>query len=166
MTIRPGANRGAQSSFAPPCLSLDLEVGRQDRRIHAFAAVRLDTDQRLIFGGGNLTAALAQLDDLAQGATFLLGHNLITFDLPHLAAAKPDLRLFQLPAVDTLWLSPLAFPYNPYHRLVKHYQGRPAHARQTERPGARCPPHPGRLPGPAQRPAQSAPRTSWWPGTG
>ena len=28
----------------------------------------------------------------------------------------------ELPAVDTLWLNPLAFPRNPYHRLVKHYQ--------------------------------------------
>lgn len=24
--------------------------------------------------------------------------------------------------IDTLWLNPLAFPKNPYHRLVKHYQ--------------------------------------------
>ena len=27
-----------------------------------------------------------------------------------------------MPAVDTLWLNPLAFPRNPYHHLVKHYQ--------------------------------------------
>ena len=26
------------------------------------------------------------------------------------------------PPIDTLWLNPLAFPRNPYHRLVKHYQ--------------------------------------------
>lgn len=24
--------------------------------------------------------------------------------------------------IDTLWLNPLAFPRNPYHHLVKHYQ--------------------------------------------
>ena len=112
----------SDTPFVPPCLSLDLEVGMQDSRIHAFAAVRPDTGQRLVFGGGNLTAALVQLDQLAQGADFLLGHNLITFDLPHLGAAKSDLRLLHLPAVDTLWLSPLAFPRNPYHHLVKHYQ--------------------------------------------
>ena len=107
---------------SPPCLSLDLEVGRKDRRIHKFAAVRPDTGQRLVFVGGNLAKALAKLDDLAKGAGFLLGHNLIKFDFPHLAAAKPDLRLLRLPAVDTLWLNPLAFPRNPYHHLVKHYQ--------------------------------------------
>ena len=108
--------------FRPRCLSLDLEVGRQNGRIHAFGAVRVDTGGRLVYSGGGLAAALAKLDDIADGASFVLGHNLIAFDLPHLAAAKPDLRLLKLPAVDTLRLSPLAFPRNPYHHLVKHYQ--------------------------------------------
>ena len=109
-------------TFSPRCLSLDLEVGVQDRRIHAFAALRPDTGGRLVFRVGNLAKALAELDALAEGAAFLLGHNLTFFDLPHLAAAKPDLRLLAVPAVDTLWLNPLAFPRNPYHHLVKHYQ--------------------------------------------
>ena len=117
----PSRNEG--ESFSPTCLSLDLEVGKKDRRIHAFGAVRPDTGQRLVFNGrGDLATALARMDDLARGAEFLLGHNLLRFDLPHLATAKPELRLLRLPAVDTLWLNPLAFPRNPYHRLVKHYQ--------------------------------------------
>ena len=106
------------------CISLDFEVGVQDRRIHKFAAVRPDTGQSLIFpgAGDGLGAALGKLDDLADGADFLLGHNLIEFDLPHLQAANPRLRLLSQPAVDTLRLNPLAFPRNPYHHLVKHYQ--------------------------------------------
>ena len=104
------------------CLSLDLEVGRRDGRIRAFAAVRAETGEALTFRGGALGPALAKLDAFAVGADCLLGHNLIAFDLPHLAAANPDLRLLRLPAVDTLWLNPLAFPRNPYHHLVKHYQ--------------------------------------------
>ena len=108
--------------FSPCCLSLDLEVGKGDSRIHAFAGVRADTGRRFVFTGGNLTAALAKLDDLADGASFVLGHNLIAFDLLHLTAAKSDLRLLKLPLVDTLRLSPLAFPRNPYHHLVKHYK--------------------------------------------
>ena len=75
-----------------------------------------------MFSGGDLTAALTRLDSLADTASFVLGHNLIEFDLPHLKAAKPDLRLLSLPVIDTLRLSPLAFPRNPYHHLVKHYQ--------------------------------------------
>lgn len=109
-------------SFAPRCLSIDLEVGVRDARIHRFAAVRGDTGQSFVFEKGNLASALSKLDEFADGAVFLLGHNLIDFDLPHLAAAKPDLQLLSLPAVDTLRLNPLAFPRNPYHHLVKHYQ--------------------------------------------
>ncbi len=106
------------------CISLDLEIGVQDRRIHKFAGVRPVTGQSLIFpaAGARLDAALTKLDDLADSAEFLLGHNLIEFDLPHLQAANPRLRLLRLPAVDTLRLNPLAFPRNPYHHLVKHYQ--------------------------------------------
>ena len=103
-------------------LAIDLEVGRHDNRIHAFGAVRSRSGKPYTFHGGNLDAALADLDTFAEGADYLLGHNLLAFDLPQLAAAKPDLRLLRLPAVDTLWLNPLAFPRHPYHHLVKHYQ--------------------------------------------
>ena len=105
-------------------LSLDLEVGKNDQRIHALAGVRPDTDVSFTYMDrrGGLPEALSRLDDLADGADFVLGHNLIDFDLPHLRAANPQLRLLQLPAVDTLRLNPLAFPRNPYHHLVKHYQ--------------------------------------------
>ena len=106
------------------CLSLDLEVTVEDKRIRAFAGVRPDTGERVTFPAGRLSfnAALAKLDALAKGAEFLLGHNLIAFDLPHLRAANPNLQLLRLPAVDTLMLNPLAYPRNPYHHLVKHYQ--------------------------------------------
>ena len=105
------------------CLSLDLELGARDR-IRALAGVRPDTGQSLNFSAdhGALASALARLDLLAEGADFLLGHNLIAFDLPHLQAANPSLRLLRLPPVDTLRLNPLAFPRYPYHHLVKHYQ--------------------------------------------
>ena len=110
--------------FSFRCLSVDLEVLRDGSRIRAFAGVRSDTGTAFTYTGdrGTWAAALASLDGLAEGADLLLGHNLIAFDLPHLQAVKPDLRLLQLPAVDTLRLNPLAFPRNPYHHLVKHYQ--------------------------------------------
>ncbi|MYD63790.1 MAG: hypothetical protein F4W91_22385 [Gemmatimonadetes bacterium] len=109
-------------SLSPHFLSLYLEVSKQDHRIRVFAVVRPDVDHPLVFHGGDLTAALTKLDDFADGANFLLGHNLINFNLPHLKAAKSDLRILKLTPVDTLWLNPLAFPRNPYHHLVKHYQ--------------------------------------------
>ena len=105
-------------------LSLDLEVGKEDKLLHAFAGVRSDTGQStsMQVKGAGLDRALANLDNLAEGAEFVLGHNLIGFDLPILQALNPNLHLLQLPAVDTLRLNPLAFPRNPYHHLVKHYQ--------------------------------------------
>ncbi len=111
-----------EKPFHPGCISIDLEVSKNDGRIHALGAVRGDTGEHLVHSGKGLASALTRLDNLADGASFVLGHNLIAFDLPHLTAAKPDLRLLNLPAVDTLRLSPLAFPRNPYHNLVKHYQ--------------------------------------------
>lgn len=111
-----------ENKFEPHCLSVDLEVGIKDGRIHKFAGVRGDGPEKFVFSAGSLEKALAGLDALAEGVAFVLGHNVIAFDLPQLAAAKPDLKLLQLPPVDTLWLNPLAHPRNPYHHLVKHYQ--------------------------------------------
>ncbi len=114
----------ADGQLLPSGLSLDLEVSPKDRRIKALAGVHRDTGRSLTLPtkGEGLAQALAKLDSFADHATFLLGHNLIEFDLPYLRAAKPDLKLLGLPAVDTLRLNPLAFPRNPYHYLVKHYQ--------------------------------------------
>lgn len=114
--------RAGSPGFAPRCLSIDLEVGREDGRIHRFAAVRGDTNDSIHFQRGDLRQALTKLDQLADGAAFLVGHNLIEFDSKYLAATDPNLRLLRLPQVDTLRLNPLAFPRNPYHHLVKHYQ--------------------------------------------
>ena len=118
----PQKRRNETEIFPIPCLSLDLEVGQENNWIHAFAAVCSDTGKSVVFSGGNLRAELLKLDHLSDGVSFVLGHNLIAFDLPYLAAVKPDLKLLKLPSVDTLRLSPLAFPSNPYHHLVKHYQ--------------------------------------------
>ena len=112
--------------FSARCLSIDLEVDPKTERINSFGAIRHDTKATLSRSAPGsarkLDKALAELDRFARGAEFLLGHNLIRFDLPHLQAADPKLALLRLPAIDTLWLNPLAFPRNPYHHLVKHYK--------------------------------------------
>ena len=109
--------------FAPRCLCLDLEVDPVDKRILKIGALRPDTGQFLHFKGKySLVAALGEVDVLAVGATFILGHNVIRHDLNLLKALAPELKLLELPVVDTLALSPLAFPRNPYHHLVKDYR--------------------------------------------
>lgn len=111
------------TGFAPRCVCLDLEVDPRDKRILKIGALRPDTDAFLHFKGPfDLAAAFGELDRLAIGANFVLGHNVIRHDLYLLKAMAPGLRLLELPVVDTLALSPLAFPRNPYHHLVKDYR--------------------------------------------
>lgn len=116
------SGRKRLDGFLSRGVSIDLEVGRNDARIHAFAAVRSKSGESFTFSSGKLQAALKRLDQFVDGAGFLVGHNLIDFDAQHLAAADPGLQLLKLPRVDTLRLNPICFPRNPYHHLVKHYQ--------------------------------------------
>jgi ATP-dependent DNA helicase RecQ len=106
-------------------LSIDVEAdpGRADR-IFKLGAVRADTAEHLDVDAGRQTAAAvtARLDRLAAGARVLVGHNLRRHDLPRLRAQFPAMACLDLPLIDTLEWSALAFPANPYHRLVKGYQ--------------------------------------------
>ena len=140
------------------CLSLDLEVQKSDSRIYALAGVRPDSGPSTIYPAGrqSLKQALDRLDTLADGADFLLGHNLIEFDLPHLRAVAPDLRLLRLPAVDTLRLNPLAFPRNPYHHLGQALPGRAAQARARKRSRTGRQAHSQVIHRPAEGPSRSA----------
>lgn len=106
--------------FLTKCLLIDLETSI-DHKIHHIGA---------LFGGEKFERsgrfdqkkALEELDVFAAGADYVLGHNLLGHDLPILESLAPNLRLLTKPVVDTLYLSPLAFPENPYHRLVKDYK--------------------------------------------
>ena len=108
-------------------LSIDLE-GKES--IGAIGAIRTDRSSSYVWQGKGkgMPAALAALDEFADGASYLVGHNIIEHDLKLLARHAPDLKLLSVPTIDTLYLSPLAFPENPYHHLVKQYQ-EPALAR-------------------------------------
>lgn len=109
------------AAVAACVVSIDLEVGRDSGRIHRLAGVHGKHRRPVSFPPGTLPDALGALDRLVDEASYILGHNLLAFDLPQLRAAQPNLRLLGKDAVDTLRLNPLAFPRNPYHHLVKHY---------------------------------------------
>jgi len=112
----------ASHPLKPRCLCLDIETARQDSlHLREIGAVRPDTGAKLRISGKAKDLS-ARLDDISLGAAFVLGHNVVAFDQPALALLHPDLSLHQLPLVDTLELSPVAFPQNPYHRLVKDYK--------------------------------------------
>ena len=95
------------------CLCLDIETSRQDRlKLREIGVFRPDTEVRLrLLAKSN--DLVFKLNQVTEGATFVLGHNVIAFDQPALALLHPDLALHQLPLVDTLELSPIAFPQNP-----------------------------------------------------
>ena len=115
------ANTGIPYQVLRRCLSLDLEVSG-DGGLLAAAAYRPDSGKYLSMSERPKSSSLERFDRLAEDALFILGHNIIAFDIPHLQALSPHLRLLQLPVVDTLRLNPFAFPSHPYHRLVKHYK--------------------------------------------
>ena len=105
-------------------ISLDLETTQQGviRHIGAIQPYTGQRFERQKIRSGKLHSALTELDKFCLNAEFILGHNLLGHDLPVLESIAPELRLLNKPVIDTLYLSPLAFPKNPYHRLVKDYK--------------------------------------------
>ena len=118
--VHPKAARSEE--LLNKCVSIDLEIDPKTNRIQSFAGVRHKPVESCVFKRGNLLEALERLDRFSDASEFVVGHNFITFDARHLQTTTRDLRLLSKPIIDTLWLNPLAFPRNPYHHLVKHYQ--------------------------------------------
>lgn len=97
-------------------LLLDVEAERESRRLRSVGAV-LDGAAWRWDGGGGLAAGVQAF---GAGAKALAGHNVIAHDLPLLRDVLGPLAA--LPVIDTLVLSPLSHPQNPYHRLIKDYK--------------------------------------------
>ena len=108
--------------YKPRGVSIDFEIKSHDDEIIKFAAVCSKTGKAFISEGKNIAKELRELDDFIYGAEYILGHNIIKFDIPSVQLVDPNLDFLKLPVIDTLRLSPLAFPRNPYHHLIKHYQ--------------------------------------------
>jgi ATP-dependent DNA helicase RecQ len=107
-------------SFSNTLCSLDLEAD-YNGEIFAVGAV---FQGRVFYRQApfNIHHVLDELDQFTADAGFVLGHNLILHDLPLCLAVDQQLGFLNKPVIDTLFLSPLAFPENPYHRLVKNYK--------------------------------------------
>jgi ATP-dependent DNA helicase RecQ len=101
-------------------LLLDLETTRTGKIRHIGAVYNGQVFEKKQNAGSK--TVLEALDQFAQPASYVLGHNLLGHDFPLLKVSAPWLKLLTKPVIDTLYLSPLAFPENPYHRLVKDYK--------------------------------------------
>jgi hypothetical protein len=101
-------------------LLLDLEVSHEGKILRIGAALGHHVFDSV--GNRSVSQPLETLAQWAANARCVLGHNLVRHDLLVLRERQPRHPLLRLPVIDTLVLSPIAFPENPYHRLVKNYK--------------------------------------------
>lgn len=102
-------------------LLFDIEVNEKGE-IYSLGAVLGEKTFSVSDRRGFDSNTLRHFDSFAEDARFVLGHNILNHDIPRLQQLAPALHLFSKPRIDTLFLSPLAYPANPYHRLIKNYQ--------------------------------------------
>ncbi len=107
--------------FLKKCFLFDIEINEKNE-LYSLGGTLGDKSFLLEPGRKIGTKELAEFDALAADGEFILGHNVLDHDLPHLKKLSAGLSILQKPVIDTLYLSPLAFPENPYHRLVKDYK--------------------------------------------
>jgi ATP-dependent DNA helicase RecQ len=96
---------------------LDLET-TPDGKVLKVGAVCGDKEG-FLKGRFSSSDVIRVMEEVGHDADYVLGHNILDHDLPILRSQYPSLRLLSLPVIDTLVLSPVAFPENPYHHLVK-----------------------------------------------
>ena len=89
---------------------IDTEIGVGDKRIHDIGAVRSD-------GAVFHSSSLRDFAMFISNVDFVCGHNIVHHDLYYINNALG--KDITIPAIDTLYLSPLLFPTHPYHSLVK-----------------------------------------------
>lgn len=90
-----------------PVAFIDIEVGRNGK-ICDIGAIRSD-------GAEFHSNDISRFEQFVHGCKYLCGHNVVEHDFKYL---KPHLKSDYI-LIDTLYLSPLLFPRNPYHKLVK-----------------------------------------------
>ncbi|WP_230383779.1 RecQ family ATP-dependent DNA helicase [Pedobacter endophyticus] len=72
-------------------------------------------------GDGNYfhKASAAEFAYFVRGTEFICGHNILNHDIKYIGKAISSAGINTANIIDTLYLSPLLFPTNPYHSLVK-----------------------------------------------
>jgi ATP-dependent DNA helicase RecQ len=87
----------------------DTEVSMKTKKIVDFGAIKSS-------GEWIHEDNLSRLIDFLLSVDFICGHNIIHHDLKYLDTSVTKANKF---LIDTLYLSALLFPQQPYHRLVK-----------------------------------------------
>ena len=107
------------AKFIENCVGIDIEAHPETAEIFAMAAIRNSTGEKIDYRNRDIRAFLQNLENLLGRSNYLIGHNILKFDLQHLIAKNSQFSKFLNRSIDTLWLSPLAFPLRTYHNLEK-----------------------------------------------
>jgi len=102
---------------------VDLETHPETQALLKIGAWRA-ADNTSFYRQGSFDQAKAcrELLSFIGSAPFIAGHNIEDHDWPYLCELDASFTLLKTRLIDTLVLNPLAFPANPYHRLVKDYK--------------------------------------------
>jgi ATP-dependent DNA helicase RecQ len=98
--------------MTPTIAFIDTEIEPKSGKILDIGSVK---------GDGNSFHANSIKDfiEFLTGTAFICGHNIINHDLLYIQKAVPYSKINSDNVIDTLFLSPLLFPKNPYHSLLK-----------------------------------------------
>lgn len=91
---------------------IDTEVEPKSGKILDIGSIR---DNGARFHQTSLIEFIKFLD----GSQFVCGHNIFNHDIKHIGKAVNEAGINAANIIDTLYLSPLIFPTNPYHSLLK-----------------------------------------------
>ncbi|MGD9909448.1 MAG: RecQ family ATP-dependent DNA helicase [Candidatus Izemoplasmatales bacterium] len=91
---------------------LDVEVSLDSKKIVDYGCLREN-------GDSFHTASVSEFIKFTKKADIFVGHNIIFHDVKYLQKVLPRNYIKEINCVDTLFLSTLLFPENPYHALLK-----------------------------------------------
>ena len=91
---------------------IDTEINPKSRRILDIGAIKDN-------GSSFHKASVAEFMQFITGTEFICGHNILNHDIKYIGKAIADAGINPQNSIDTLFLSPLLFPTNPYHALLK-----------------------------------------------
>ncbi|HWQ89559.1 MAG TPA: RecQ family ATP-dependent DNA helicase [Desulfitobacteriaceae bacterium] len=95
-----------------PIAFFDTEIEPRSKKVLDIGCIRGD-------GSSFHSASLPEFSKFLQGSAYICGHNIIHHDLHYIQNALQSAGLGQAHFIDTLFFSPLLFPAQPYHALLK-----------------------------------------------
>jgi len=91
---------------------IDTEIDPKNHKILDIGSVKDN-------GNSFHSNSIADFIKFLNGTEFICGHNILNHDLLYIQKVVTDAKINSANIIDTLFLSPLLFPRNPYHALLK-----------------------------------------------